>query len=96
MFMHIYNAVHVELSALSADMNSSDGQRSATTCLLLPGKVLDLKALSQKRTFRNCGNKAGAVRGFEILEENGLGNVIATKINRGATMVIYSKVYVHI
>lgn len=36
-------------------------------CLLLPGKILDLKALSQKRAFRNSGNKAGAVQGFEIL-----------------------------
>ena len=64
---HIHNDVHVESSALPADMNSNDGQRSATTCLLLPGKVLDLKALSQKRTFRNSGNKAGAVSGIEIL-----------------------------
>ena len=64
---HIHNDVHVESSALPADMNSNDGQRSATTRLLLPGKVLDLKALSQKRTFRNSGNKAGAVSGIEIL-----------------------------
>ena len=33
---HIHNDVHVESSALPADMNSNDGQRSATTCLLLP------------------------------------------------------------
>ena len=76
-------------AALPTDVNSSDGRRSATTCLLLPGKVLDLKALSQKRTFRNSGNKVGAVRGFEILAENGLGTVIKTKLNRGATMVSF-------
>ena len=58
--------------------------------------MLDLKALSQKRTFRNSGNKAGAVRGIEILEENGLGTVITTKINRGATMVIYMILKVHL
>ena len=68
-------------------MNSSVGQRSATTCLLLPGKVLDLKALSQKRAFCNTGNKAGAVEAFEILEENGLGVMTTTKLNRGANMV---------
>ena len=58
--------------------------------------MLDLKALSQKRTFRNSGNKAGAVRGFEILEESGLGTVITTKLNRGATMVSFIvNVHVH-
>ena len=74
-------------SSLPVEVNSSDGQRSATTSLLLPGKILDLKALSQKRAFCNSGNKAGAVQGFEILEENCLGVMTTTKLNRGANMV---------
>ena len=74
-------------SSLPVDINNSDGHRSAITCLLLPGKLLDLKALSQKRTFRNSGNKAGAVRGFEILQESGLGTIKTIKINRGTNMV---------
>ena len=68
-------------------MTSSEGKRSATIALLLPGKILDLKVLNQKRAFRNSGNKSGAVKGFEVLEESGLGRIITTKINRGATMV---------
>jgi hypothetical protein len=81
------NLLFVTESSLPTEVNSSDGQRSAVTSLLLPGKILDLKALSQKRAFRNSGNKIGAVQGFEILEENGLGVMTTTKINRGANMV---------
>ena len=72
---------------LGVEANKTDGQRSATTCLLLPGKMLDLKVLIQKRTFRNSGNKSGAVQGFKLLQENGLGAIITSKINRGASMV---------
>ena len=74
-------------SSLPDTMTSSEGKRSATIALLLPGKILDLKVLNQKRAFCNSGNKSGAVKGFEVLEESGLGRIITTKINRGATMV---------
>ena len=98
LFYHQYQCIiiaHLESSqaALPVEMNRTDGHRSATTSLLLPGRVLHLNALSQKRTFRNSGNKAGAVRGFEMLEENGLGTVVTTKIARGAAMV---RVNVHV
>ena len=82
-----YYVLFITESLLPVEVSSSDGQRSATTCLLLPGKILDLKSLSQKRAFRNSGNKAGAVQGFEILEENGLGVMTTIKLNRGANMV---------
>ena len=39
------------------------------------------------RKFRNCGNKAGAVRGFEELQESGLGKIHCVKPQRGASMV---------
>ena len=55
--------------------------------LLLPGKMLYLNALLAMRKFRNCGNKAGAVRGFEELQANGLGNLHLIKPQRGASMV---------
>ena len=89
MFVWCIQNLHLESSqaALPVEMNKTDGHRSATTSLLLPGKVLHLNALSQKRSFRNSGNKAGAVRGFEILEEIGLGTIVTTKIARGAAMV---------
>ena len=55
--------------------------------LLLPGPLLHLNALLAMRKFRDRGNKAGAVRGFELLEESGLGEVITTKPPRGASLV---------
>ena len=95
-FVWCLQNVHLESSqaALPVEMNKTDGHRSATTSLLLPGRVLHLNALSQKRSFRNSGNKAGAVHGFEILEENGLGTIVTTKIARGAAMVCVC-VHVH-
>ena len=55
--------------------------------LLLPGKVLHLNALLAMRKFRDRGNKAGAVSGFEALEDSSLGRLICTKPHWGATMV---------
>jgi len=68
---------------------SSDGKKCASMCLLLPGKILDLKVLSLRRVFRNYGNKTGAVSGFELLSEHHLGKVITTKINCGANKVFH-------
>ena len=56
-------------------------------CLLIPGKTLHLNALLSMRKFRDRGNKAGAVKAFELLEEDGLGKVVSTKPQRGASMV---------
>ena len=73
---------------------------NAIFSLLLPGKVLHLNALLLMRKFRDRGNKAGAVRGFETLEKHGLGHLISTRLQRGANMVHISKenesnTYVH-
>ena len=68
---------------------STEAQRNAAFSLLLPGKVLHLNALLQLRKFRDRGNKAGAVRGFEALEKEGLGVVVSTRLQRGANMVIF-------
>lgn len=68
-------------------MDASEAHRNATMSLLLPGKVLHLNALLALRKFRDRGNKAGAVRGFETLQESNLGRLITLKPQRGATMV---------
>ena len=68
-------------------MDASEAHRNATMSLLLPGKVLHLNALLALRKFRDRGNKAGAVRGFETLQESNLGRLISLKPQRGATMV---------
>lgn len=66
---------------------TSEAHRNATFSLLLPGKVLHLNALLLMRKFRDRGNKAGAVQGFEELEKNGLGCLVSTRLQRGANMV---------
>ena len=68
-------------------MDASEAHQNATMSLLLPRKVLHLNALLALRKFRDCGNKAGAVRGFETLQESNLGRLISLKPQRGATMV---------
>ena len=68
-------------------MPTSEAERNAAFSLLLPGKVLHLNALSHLRKFRDRGNKPGAVRGFEVLQQNDLGKLISIKPQRGATMV---------
>jgi hypothetical protein len=55
--------------------------------LLLPGKALHLNALLTMKKFRDRGNKDGAVRGFLLLQEAGLGRVTEHKPQRGTTMV---------
>lgn len=68
------------------ESSSGDGQAQANS-LLLPGKVLHLNALLSMKKFRDHGNKEGAVRGFLLLQEAGLGRVIENKPQRGTTVV---------
>ena len=56
--------------------------------LLLPGKVLNLRALSVQKKFRgNRGNKEGAKRGWYLLQKSGLGEVKEIRARRGTDMV---------
>ena len=71
---------------------ASEAQKNATLSLLLPGKVLYLNALLAQRKFRDRGNKAGDVRGFEALQEDKLGKLVSIKPQRGATMVRKSSI----
>lgn len=61
--------------------------RNATMSLLLPGKIIHLNAQLALRKFSDRGNKAGAVRGFQELQSNNLGTLIAIKPQRGTNMV---------
>ena len=54
-------------------MSAGEADRNAAFSLLLPGKVLHLNALLHLRKFRDRGNKPGAVKGFEVLQDNELG-----------------------
>ena len=66
----------------------SEAHRNATMSLLLPGKTLHLNVLLAMRKFRNTGNKAGALRGFALLEKDGLGKTTSIKLQRGASLVM--------
>ena len=68
-------------------MDASEAHCNATMSLLHLGKVLHLNVLLALRKFRDHGNKAGALHGFETLQESNLGKLISLKPLRGATMV---------
>ena len=76
-----------ETSVVACPMDTNEAHRNVTMSLLLPGKVLYLNALLALRKFKDRSNKAGAVHGFEILQESNLGKLISLKPQRGATMV---------
>lgn len=47
----------------------------AAHCLELPGNVLNLSTLLDKKKFRMYGSKVGAIKGFKFLEGDGLGTL---------------------
>ena len=91
----VRNTLHkpalIESAQVTVPEDTGEAHRNAIFSLLLPGKVLHLNALLLMRKFRDRGNKAGAVRGFETLEKHGLGHLISTRLQRGANMVHISK-----
>lgn len=61
---------------------------NASFSLLLPGKVLYFNALNELRKFRGRGNKEGAKRAWQYLQEAGLGTFKTQKAARGTAQVI--------
>lgn len=66
---------------------------NAAFSLLIPGKVLNLSALNTQKKFRDRGNKQGAKKGWQLLEESGLGKLQASKALRGTDMVCLEYLY---
>ena len=60
-------------------------------CLKIPGRLLDLSTLLDKKKFRAYDNKEGALRGFRALEEDGLGSL--EKRGRGTNKVRTKNTY---
>ena len=52
----------------------------------IPGRLLDISTLLDKKKFRSFDNKGGALRGFKELEKNGLGS-LEIKRGRGSNKV---------
>lgn len=62
--------------------------------MTIPGRVLHLSALLNKKKFRKKGDKDGAVAGFRLLEKANLGKVEALNPKRGSLVPkMYWKMY---
>ena len=82
--MEYLSVVIIDSSQPKLPMSANEAQRNAAFSLLLPGKVLHLNALSHMRKFQDRGNKPGAVKGFELLQENDIEKLIRIKPQRRA------------
>ena len=58
-------------------------------CLKIPGRLLDLSTLLDKKKFRAFDNKDGALRGFNALQDDGLGCLEQVKRGKGYSKVIW-------
>ena len=70
-----------------AQNSDSQARACGTISLLTPGRVLHLSALLILKRYHDKGNKAGAVKGYQLLQQEGLGQLAETKPQRGATVV---------
>ena len=77
----------VESKQSSTSQCSGQAHRNAGFSLLLPGRILHLNALLAMKKFRDKGNKDGAVRGLQLLEDSGIGRLISRRPPRGTNMV---------
>ena len=64
-----------------------EARQSAELSLTLPGKVLNMSALIHQKKFRNTGNKTGALKGWEMLQSDGIGRIHEQKAIRGTDKV---------
>ena len=69
------------------DSKSAEAYLSAALSLTLPGKVLNMSALVYQKKFRYAGNKSGGLRGWEMLQSAGLGEIHEEKAARGTDKV---------
>jgi len=77
-------------TATSVAQNSDSQARACgTVSLLTSGRVLHLSALLilYYKRYREKGNKAGAIKGYQLLEQEGLGKLIEMKPQRGTSVV---------
>ena len=92
-YVRMQSRFGIESVQATQTVDTSEAHRNATMSLLLPGAVLHLNVLLAMRKFRNGGNKAGALRGFELLEKCDLGTLTSIKLQRGANMVTWKPVF---
>jgi hypothetical protein len=52
-----------------------------------------MSALCLQKKFRYTGNKSGAIKGWEMLEEAGIGAIVEMKAARGTDKVVMPQCY---
>ena len=64
-------------SAQHQEDDAADKQalQCAEVSLTLPGKILNMSALIFQKKFRYTGNKVGALKGWEMLQNDGIGQM---------------------
>lgn len=79
--------LHIHSAQSQGSQKTDEAFSNAAYSLLIPGKILNLSALNSQKKFRDRGNKQGAKKGWQLLEDSGLGKLHATKAVRGTDMV---------
>ena len=69
------------------DKKSAEAYSSEALSLTLPGQVLNMSTLVYQKKFRYVGNKTGGLRGWEMLQSAGLGEIHEEKAARGTDKV---------
>jgi len=64
-------------------------ESTAEYCLNLPGKTLYLTHLLALKKFRKRGNKDGALRAFQMLDNEGLGKLVQVGSGKGSHAVSF-------
>ena len=86
-YAFLYNAVKEKERREGGRSSVSPLHSTAAFILKLPGKDLDISALNLQHTFRNRGNKQGAVNAIEHLQDSGLGTVHTKQATHGTSLV---------
>lgn len=81
----IYFFLYVAFTVTSTQ--DSQAHDNAAFSLLLPGRILYLSALLVQTKFRGRGNKAGALSGWNLLQEAGVAKLVERKHGRGTDKV---------
>ena len=63
-------------------MSGTSQQSNKAFVLTLPGRILDVSLLVNRKKFCSRGGRDGAVAAMRQLEENGLGKLVFEEIQR--------------
>lgn len=82
-YIHRLYLVPLNVYIVSSTSHGWTAKEIGRHCLKIPGKLLDVSILLDKKKFRAYENKDGALKGFRQLQEDGLG-VLEPRRGRGS------------